>query len=61
MAAADGIKVRAVTRFVVLKPDPTSWEKAIAAAASLTTRLASTYKALGYAATPSANHILWLI
>ena len=43
-----GIKVRAITRFVVLSSDQATWKEHLAAAAQLCGRLATTYNTMGY-------------
>ena len=43
----EGLKVRAVTRFVVLTPDQTTWPAAITAASCLCGELAAQFSTLG--------------
>ena len=46
--AAAGLKVRAITRFVVLEKDQTTWPAALVGASKLCAELAATYAQLGY-------------
>jgi len=48
MSSSAGLKVRAITRFVVLEREPSTWAAALIGASKLCAELAATYAQLGY-------------